>query len=132
MTFESIEWPDEATEDRAVNREQHDPTVECNGVHCYSHMVDEWYPTIYIACLECGHAYHTKWSLWRAYQRAKWSMARSAWRARPRRWRALRGPVDPWGPPLGDNPIGITWDAVLTLSRRPSKIYFCQECVHDF
>lgn len=84
--------------------EQHEVTAACQEDHCHSCQVDE--PgTGYILCGECGHLYRTARDLRRAYRRIVWEF----WRE-DHHWRTL-------------------WK-ILTV--RASRIYFCQECIHDF
>lgn len=93
----------------------HEPTDECDAVHCYEHMVDES-GTGYICCGECGHLYQTAGDLRRRYRTVVWDM----WRRQPRIFRSE------WtGPGL----FGILF---MMATVRAKKIYFCQYCIHDF
>lgn len=86
---------------------EHEATDACAPDHCHWHSVDE--PgTGYILCGECGHLYRTASELRRAYRRE-----------------VMRGPRYFSGPPWWCR----AWRA---LTIRASKIYFCQECIHDF
>jgi len=94
----------------------HEPSDACNGQHCHWHNVDEDDTGAYIACFECGHVYRTKRALRRAYRREY-----SRWWTWDLPW--LRG-----------NGFG-TRRAILRrwlFTPRASKIFFCQECSHDF
>lgn len=83
---------------------EHEPTDACLGVHCHWHNVDE--PgTGYIICGECGHLYRTARDLRRAWRR---EVLRPGFHVPL--WRRL-------------------WRAATIRAR---KIYFCQECIHDF
>lgn len=62
----------------------------------------------YQVCLECGHVYQTAGDLRRAYRREFWNG-----------WRHWGG--EPWW--------RLAW---RLLTARASRIYFCQECTHDF
>lgn len=86
-------------------QEQHEPSFLCVDYHCYSHGVDEPGEG-YIGCYECGHLYRTARDLRRAYRR-----------------QVMRGPM------FGMSKWRCRWRA---LTVRASKIYFCQECIHDF
>jgi hypothetical protein len=68
-----------------------------------------WYAgRCYIQCAECGHVYRTRLHLLLAY---RWAM-----------WRSYREWKD-----------GVTaWSALTRGAWRPSRIYFCQCCIHDF
>lgn len=88
--------------------QQHAPTPSCDLVHCYSHNVDEWpefgtWP--YVTCGECGHVYLKARDLRKAYRREVMNL-----------------------------PSGFSWWWAVwrALTIRTSKIYFCQECIHDF
>ncbi len=84
--------------------------------HCWCHHVDEPIPpNVYRVCFECGH-------VWTA------SALRSAWR------HAFPMPTFGWRSDGFDLVGPIQWTRYfvhryLTPARR---IYFCQECIHDF
>lgn len=61
----------------------------------------------YLQCFECGHVYRTRWRLLAMYRWERWRYSRTF----PGEYALLRllfGP--PW---------------------RPSKVAFCQCCIHD-
>lgn len=103
----------------------HEPTFDCNDVHCYSCNEDEDGPA-YIACGECGHLYRTAGELRRAYRREFYRIAR----------KPLPRPVhrldDELFAGIDAEPIALwrVWWAMLTI--RAKHIYFCQHCIHDF
>lgn len=69
-----------------------------------------WYAgRCYIRCLECGHVYRTRWHLWLAYWREFLTYRRTF---PEEKYSLLR--------------------VFLAVLRRPSKVYFCQCCLHDF
>lgn len=78
--------------------------IECLG--CWK----VWYAgrRRYLQCFECQHVYRTRWHLLWAYRVESWR----AWRL----W--------PDEQPLRVALFGRVW--------RPSKITFCQCCIHDF
>lgn len=84
---------------------------------CWSHFRNE--PRTrrtFIVCFECGHVY-TRWSLWKAWVRTG---------RRLRRWNE-KHPA----------PFQTRPESRFSVWRRiwltpPSRIYHCQECVHDF
>lgn len=97
----------------------------------------------YRVCFECGHVY-TRFSLWRAWVRTGREM---------RHWRTWTPIVASYAPPDGlPQPDAPTMDLLETTwgpdgpvvrpgrfrewwhcwIRRPSKIDFCQECIHDW
>lgn len=64
----------------------------------------------YLQCFECGHVYRTRWHLLAAYRWLRWQgWYRWGWMADQGFWSGL---------------LGGWW--------RPSKIFFCQCCNHDF
>jgi hypothetical protein len=68
-----------------------------------------WYGTrCYVLCFECGHVYRTRWHLLAAYRH----MRLASWRR--------YGHESHWA-----------W-AYLCGWWRPSRISFCQCCIHDF
>lgn len=78
--------------------------------HCWSCHRDQ--PRRgYIRCFECGHTYRTRWHLLGAY--------------RHRRWRSRH-----FG--QGGIPDISPWAAFFRGWWRPSRISFCQCCIHDF
>lgn len=83
----------------------HQPTAQCEDVHCYSHHVDEPTDKVYIACGECYHVYRTAGELRRAYRRASWQISKT-------------------------EPLLKRLRRILTI--RVRDIYFCQHCIHDF
>lgn len=89
----------------------HEPTFECNDVHCYSCNEDED-GYAYIICRECGHRYRSAGELRRVYRRQFLRTSRQSWfdMKPPPRWR-------------------VWWIAVTIRAR---NIYFCQHCIHDF
>lgn len=87
-----------------VRVEQHEPTDACTA-HCYSHNVDEPGDG-YIRCFECGHLYRTAGELRRAYRREVMHVPSLG----IPRWRVL----------------------VKAATVRASRVFFCQECIHDF
>lgn len=84
---------------------------------CWSHHQNE--PRTrrtFITCFECGHVY-TRWSLWRAWTRTGKELAR--WdREHP--------------PPFAHTPPSRLRQWAHRWFKRPSRIFHCQECVHDF
>lgn len=85
-----------------------------NESFCWCHMEPETIPkNVYRVCLECGHV-STRWTLLRAYWRE----------SNPKRAISC----------LGDDET--LWQKaryfVHRYTRRPSRIYFCQECIHDW
>lgn len=84
---------------------EHEPTDACIDVHCHWHNVDEL-GTGYITCGECGHLYRTARDLRRAYRREVLSR-----------------------PGFG---ISLRWRLWRAMTIRARRIYFCQECIHDF
>lgn len=97
---------------------RHEPKIGCHVIHCYSCNIDEPPAPAYIVCGECGHVYRSARSLRRAYRRE----VRQVW-LRPRDSVNLFGYIGPL------DRLRSVW-AILTI--RASKIYFCQECIHDF
>lgn len=91
----------------ALSTQPHEPTDACADWHCYSHNVDELSGG-YIRCLECGHVYLHRRSLW-------WANVRGVWKLRQ----------------YGSLPRMLLW-TFWTMFERPDKIVFCQECLHDF
>lgn len=75
---------------------------------------------LYIRCYECCHPYRTRWHLWAAY-----------WRIHIRHWwqdwrgRGLR-------PPASRPDWRVKWWHAFSGYWRPSRIPFCQCCIHDF
>lgn len=68
-----------------------------------------WYAgRCYRQCAECGHVYRTRWHLWLAYWREFLAYRRTF----PGEYSLPR----------------VVWETW----RRPSKVYFCQCCIHDF
>lgn len=107
---------------------EHEVTDQCANEHCYSHAVDEPADGAYIVCFECGHVYPSALRLW-------WDHLRQAARLARKDFRRPLNP--PWWAEL-DIP---KWQrgrraALAMLGRavvcRPSRISFCQHCVHDF
>lgn len=106
---------------------EHEPTDRCAGQHCYSHHIDEPATGAYIVCFECGHVYRTAFELWWQHLRQAARLAR----------RDLRHPLNPpWWTEL-DIPkwqrgrraaLAMVAHAVVC---RPSRISFCQHCIHD-
>jgi hypothetical protein len=100
----------------------HEPTDVCAGDHCFSCHEDE--PIMegekaYRVCGECFHVYWTARDLRRAYRRADRQMS-GPW--------TLRGM-----PGWDDNIVKRVWRNVRIQFLLPaSKIYFCQECLHDW
>lgn len=93
----------------------HEPSDKCAGIHCHWHNVDEPGPG-YLGCFECGHLYRTAGDLRRRYRQQlrdmipppalRWGRLQLWWfHWLPQLW--------PWWP-------------------RIQRIYFCQECAHDF
>lgn len=81
------------------------PPEHC--VSCHRRVPERGY---YIACGECGHAYATRWRLLWDYRVKRWQVGRrSTFLPREGWWLSLLG--------------GWWW---------PSRIYFCQCCIHDF
>jgi hypothetical protein len=88
---------------------EHEESDRCAGYHCWRHNVDEDGPR-YRACYECGHLYRSKRDLRRRYRHE----LRVAYYDGPNeRWDRLR----------------LWW---WLLTTRASKVFFCQECSHDF
>jgi hypothetical protein len=116
---------------------KHEPTEVCSDVHCHSCHVDEPDVGAFIYCYECGHVYQTRWALKRAYLREALPMYwHDAFGPRPTGGITLHhsGGDDiflPFTPPRFYRPIAA-WLLVRSLFRRPSRISFCQECIHDF
>lgn len=80
--------------------------------HCLSCHEDQPRP-FYIWCFECGHTYRTRWHLLVAYRVKRWQVRR-AYRT-----------IDP------DDREPV-WSVLLGGWWRPSRISFCQCCIHDF
>src|SRR5678815_2686269 len=91
-----------------LQRVVHVPTAACWPVHCSSHNVDEWHPDPYIVCGECGHVYASKRALRSAYRRKLRDLNVS----------------------LRDFSLQEWWRYLIPP--RASRIFFCQECSHDF
>lgn len=96
----------------------HDETVACQDKHCCSCGVDEAAENPYVICGECGHVYKTAGSLRRAYRREVWgNLAGASFKV-------------PWfGNDFANGRFESLW---MIVSVRASKVYFCQECIHDF
>jgi hypothetical protein len=86
--------------------------------YCYCHNTNEVCAEkhVYIVCFECGHIW-TKRTLLKAYHRQS---KLSDTVIDPT---GLFGPVSRWSQVR-------YWFHRWTM--RPSRIYFCQECIHDF
>jgi hypothetical protein len=67
----------------------------------------------YVGCGECGHVYRTRWHLLYAY----WGVFLPIW------WHDWRHPMFPG--------FRSRWYDVFRGRLRPSRIYFCQCCLHD-
>lgn len=110
----------------------HDGDDTCLPWHCWSHDVDETGPG-YQVCGECGHVYPTARSLRAAYRRVVTQMARQELRAYPVTAHRPADPDDPFGAAYQTQ---TRWQTIIWWARsmtvRASKIYFCQECIHDF
>lgn len=107
---------------------QHEPTNACADHHCYSHHIDEPADGAYLVCFECGHVYRTALVLW-------WEHLRESGRL------ALKDLRRPMNPPAWAELDIPKWQrgrraALLMLALavlcRPSRITFCQHCIHDF
>lgn len=90
------------------------------------HEVD--LPRLYIRCLECCHPYRTRWHLlfayWRAHVRHWWR----EWRTdQPSGGRLLIDALE-----LGFEWRPTRWWHIFHGYWRPSRIPFCQCCIHDF
>jgi len=94
--------------------QRHDPTSQCHSIHCYSCHLDH-VGTAWRWCLECGHAYHTKRGLRRAYHRATWAAL-----SRQQPW--LRG--NNFHPSIAAE----VWRAATI---RADQINYCPLCLHD-
>lgn len=111
-----------------MNRAQHEISERCASVHCHSHNVDEPADRAYIVCFECGHVYPSALSLW-------WEYLRQGLRLT---WKDLLDPMDPPRELMRDVPWyakgrpSAVWMLLRSLLRRPSRITFCQHCIHDF
>ncbi|MFC0504266.1 hypothetical protein ACFFG4_06855 [Micromonospora costi] len=115
---------------------QHEPTDRCLGQHCYSHNIDEPDDRAYIVCVECGHVYRTAFELWRRYINQSARIFAVDIR-RPKGGITVKGfhggddvflPFTP--PPFAR--VLAPWFLLRSLFRRPSRITFCQHCIHDF
>lgn len=124
--------------------EAHSAEMQCEEIHCYSHHRDE--PGRYwLRCFECGHHYATPGELRRAYRREAWSVWQST-RKLAREPVGGHGGLPSFtlsadgGELVAGPPLKIEWSKppgrLRVLWRlatiRASKIYFCQECIHDF
>lgn len=90
---------------------RHEPTNDCWDWHCVIHDVDE-VGDGYLRCGECGHLYLTARDLRRAYRKGYVETVRSGCAG-----------TGGWMTPM-------RWWHVLTIRAR--RIFFCQECIHDF
>jgi hypothetical protein len=91
----------------------------CHGRVCHARNA-----RCYIRCGECGHPYRTRWHLLAAYRAVIMRDWWQEWRhGRPRYIGNIIFGVSPWMTRWYE-PVANTW--------RPSKIYFCQCCTHDF
>jgi len=99
--------------------------------HCLVHQVDEPVDRgVYRICFECKHVYRTARSLWWANLRTDWRLARDSYH-RP----AVTLPDfldDVKLPGRLRARLSWYWFMVRALVRRPSKIWMCAECSHDF
>jgi hypothetical protein len=97
----------------------HEPQDACNGQHCWSHDVDEPIQDgekVYISCFECGHVYRTKGELRRRYLAVEKQM--------------MRDSFDRYG--FWNGVCDLMFWLVDVLTKRASRINFCQHCTHDF
>lgn len=85
--------------------EQHEPSDQCWGLHCYSCHVDEPAEPSFLICGECGHVYRTARELRRAYRRQL----------------------------VLTKMFGVPWRSIIAraLTARARRILFCQHCTHD-
>lgn len=98
-----------------VNELLHELQTDCYEIHCMAHGVDEvpgprgaWR-----RCLECGHLVQSAEELVRRYREEWDQLDKSGWLPEPSWWQRLR-----------------EWWRVKTIT--VDKIYFCQECLHDW
>jgi hypothetical protein len=75
----------------------------------------------YIVCFECGHVY-TRFGLWRAWVRSG-KIVRNFDKKYPPPYTAAVNRMTYW------DSCKFWWHRWFM---RPSKIFFCQECIHDF
>lgn len=94
----------------------HEPTDECEPVHCYSHHVDEYARDPYLVCGECFHVYRSAQELRRAYQRQSLRI----W------WAGERKIFS------SDWHVGLLLVLRRVITIRTKDIFFCQHCIHDF
>lgn len=87
------------------------------GWHCHSHNVDEWEAHPYQECAECGHVFRTR----RALKREHLALVRRLVRRNDYAW------VPAWARWL--SAAGMVTRALLV---RPSRIWSCPFCAHDF
>lgn len=100
----------------------HEPALDCAmfEVHCYGcHLDHDPDMPAWLWCLECGHAYRRPRDLRKAYRREMWQLLREHSSDAP--WLVSND----WYP-------SMAWHVWRIVTARASKIYFCQECLHDF
>lgn len=98
-----------------VNELLHELQTDCYEIHCMVHGVDEvpgprgaWR-----RCWECGHLVQSAEELVRRYREEWGQLDKSGWLPEPSWWQRVR-----------------EWWRVKTIT--VDKIYFCQECLHDW
>lgn len=95
-----------------------------------------WGRAAYVACFECGHVYRTAGELWRRYVAQSFRIFLVD--IRPAKGGISLTGFDgggdvflPFTPPRFARLLA-PWFLVRSLVRWPSRITFCQECLHDF